>query len=67
VGLGIPFEERHSVVGIEDSSAGVVSIRLAGFTAFGLGGGNISEGGAAPLCHTFSNDFEGILKAIQSL
>jgi beta-phosphoglucomutase-like phosphatase (HAD superfamily) len=67
VGLGIPFEERHSVVGIEDSSAGVVSIRLAGFTAFGLGGGNILEGGAAPLCHTFSNDFEGILKAIKSL
>ena len=30
VGLGIPFEERNSVVGIDDSGAGVCSIRLAG-------------------------------------
>ena len=32
VGLGIPFERRHKVLGIEDSSAGVVSIKLAGFS-----------------------------------
>ena len=41
VGLGIPFEERHHVVGIEDSGAGVCSIRLAGFAAIGMAGGNI--------------------------
>ena len=36
VGLGIPFERRSRVVGIEDSSAGLVSIRLAGVAAIGL-------------------------------
>jgi beta-phosphoglucomutase len=32
IGLGIPLERRHKVIGIEDSSAGVVSIKLAGFS-----------------------------------
>ena len=50
VGLGIPFEARHTVVGIEDSGAGVCSIRLAGFAAIGVGGGNIASSGTAGLC-----------------
>jgi beta-phosphoglucomutase-like phosphatase (HAD superfamily) len=45
--LGIPPEET---IGIEDSSAGVVSIRLAGVAALGVEDGNIRTGGAAPLC-----------------
>lgn len=45
VGLGIPFEERESVVGIEDSGAGVCAIRIAGFPTVGLEGGNIRESG----------------------
>ena len=49
VGLGILPSERHRVVGIEDSGAGVVSIRLAGFAALGIAGGNIAQSGAAPL------------------
>jgi beta-phosphoglucomutase len=49
VGLGIAPEERHRVVGIEDSGAGVVSIRLAGFSAIGVGGGNIAKSGVRPL------------------
>jgi len=66
VGLGIPFEERNQVIGIEDSSAGVVSIRLAGFSAFGLSGGNIEDSGARPLCHAVYNDFESVLQEIRS-
>lgn len=50
VGLGIPFEERHHVVGIEDSGAGVCSIRLAGFTPVGIAGGNIEASGTGWLC-----------------
>jgi len=50
VGLGIPFAERHHVVGIEDSAAGVCAIRLAGFAAIGVSGGNIVAGGAQGLC-----------------
>ena len=43
VGLGIPFEKRHKVIGIEDSSAGVVSIKLADFSCVGISGGNIEQ------------------------
>jgi beta-phosphoglucomutase-like phosphatase (HAD superfamily) len=64
VGLGIPYEERHAVVGIEDSGAGVVSIRLAGFAAFGLAGGNIVESGTLPLCEAYVEGFEAILERI---
>ena len=51
VGLGIPPEEADRVIGFEDSSAGVVSIRLAGFAAVGVGGGNIAASGVRPLLH----------------
>lgn len=50
VGLGIPFERRHKVLGIEDSSAGVVSIKLAGFSCCGISGGNIEQAGVSELC-----------------
>jgi beta-phosphoglucomutase-like phosphatase (HAD superfamily) len=48
--LGIPFDQRAHVVGIEDSGAGVCSIRLAGFAVIGLSGGNIAESGTKALC-----------------
>ncbi|MDD6484258.1 MAG: HAD family phosphatase [Clostridiales bacterium] len=50
VGLGIPFERRHKVLGIEDSSAGVVSIKLAGFSCVGISGGNIEQAGMGDMC-----------------
>lgn len=50
VGLGIPFERRHKVIGIEDSSAGVVSIKLAGFSCVGISGGNIEQSGMSDMC-----------------
>ena len=49
VGLGIEPERRQRVIGIEDSGAGVVSIRLAGFAAIGIGGGNIEKSGTTPM------------------
>ena len=65
VGLGIPTEKRSRVIGIEDSSAGVVSLRLAGFAAIGLAGGNIKTSGAEPLlfakCHTLADALDIIL------
>jgi beta-phosphoglucomutase-like phosphatase (HAD superfamily) len=65
VGLGIPFEDRDHVVGIEDSGAGVCSIRLAGFTTIGISGGNIIESGTRGLCNHYCDTFEEILKIIQ--
>lgn len=51
VGLGIDPARRHHVVGIEDSGAGICSVRLAGFAAIGVEGGNIHDSGTASLCH----------------
>ncbi len=64
VGLGLEFSERHHVVGIEDSSAGIASIRLAGFVAIGIKDGNIIEGGTLGLCNHFCDSFEEILKIL---
>jgi len=49
VGLGIDRARRHRVLGMEDSGAGVISIRLAGFAALGITGGNLERSGAEPL------------------
>jgi beta-phosphoglucomutase len=64
VGLGLEFSERHHIVGIEDSSAGIASIRLAGFVAIGIKDGNIIEGGTLGLCNHFCHSFEEILKIL---
>ena len=61
VGLGISFEERNSVIGIEDSGAGICSIRLAGYPAIGMSGGNIEKSGTKGLCNYYCDSFEEIL------
>jgi beta-phosphoglucomutase-like phosphatase (HAD superfamily) len=65
VGLGIPFERRHSVVGLEDSGAGVCSIRLAGFATIGLAGGNIEESGTRALCDDYCGTLDDILEIVR--
>lgn len=65
VGLGIDPDRRQRVVGIEDSGAGVCSIRLAGFTTVGLAGGNINESGARPLCNFYAERLEEVLGFIE--
>ncbi|MCD7744617.1 MAG: HAD family phosphatase [Lachnospiraceae bacterium] len=50
VGLGITEDEKCHVLGFEDSSAGIMSIRLAGFAAVGIRGGNIHASGMDSLC-----------------
>jgi len=65
VGLGVDFKDRHSVVGIEDSGAGVCAIRLAGFPTIGFAGGNIIESGTRELCDHYCETFEEILKIIK--
>lgn len=64
VGLGIPFEDRFQVVGIEDSAAGACSIRLAGFTPIGVEGGNLKAGGGDALCHSIHADLASIRDAL---
>ena len=64
VGLGVPFSERDRVVGIEDSGAGVCSVRLAGFTTIGLAGGNIKSSGTEDFCGHYAEKLQDILKII---
>ncbi len=64
VGLGIPFEERSHVMGIEDSGAGVCSVRLAGYYTVGIGGGNILESGTRGMCNSYHETFEQIKELI---
>jgi beta-phosphoglucomutase-like phosphatase (HAD superfamily) len=61
VGLGIPLEQRHRVIGMEDSGAGVVSIRLAGFACVGMAEGNIVESGTEGLCSAICGNFTEVL------
>ena len=65
VGLGIGFDKRDGVIGIEDSGAGVCSVRLAGYTTVGISGGNIIPSGTLPVCSHYENDFAGIMKIIK--
>lgn len=64
IGLGISFEARNSVVGIDDSGAGVCSIRLAGFLTIGFAGGNILESGTKSLCNFHKHSFSEILEIL---
>jgi beta-phosphoglucomutase len=64
VGLGIPFDERHTVVGIEDSGAGVCAIRLAGFAAVGVAGGNIESSGTRGLCAAYCDSLTDVLPVL---
>lgn len=66
VGLGLPFEARNSVLGIEDSGAGVCAVRLAGFPTVGMAGGNILESGTQGLCQYYCATFEELLTIVQS-
>lgn len=64
VGLGIDPARRAHVVGLEDSGAGVCSIRLAGFACVGVAGGNISASGTAGLLHTLA---DGLPQALETI
>jgi beta-phosphoglucomutase-like phosphatase (HAD superfamily) len=64
VGLGLTTGGRNRVIGMEDSGAGVVSIRLAGFAAIGVGGGNIEKSGMRPLLFASCNTLADALPVI---
>ncbi len=67
VGLNVPESERSHIVGIEDSGAGVCSIRLAGFTVIGFDGGKIVKSGTKGLCSYFCKTFDEILELIKKV
>jgi beta-phosphoglucomutase len=64
IGLGIPFDERECVLGVEDSGAGVCAIRIAGFPTAGIAGGNIRESGTAALCQFWCEELKDVLHIV---
>jgi len=67
VGLNIAAADRQRVIGIEDSGAGIAALRLAGFAAVGLAGGNIAESGMMPLCNRHCSGLDEVLAYIEEL
>ena len=63
VGLGISRGEGGIMV-MEDSSAGVVSARLAGYPCIGMEGGNIRQSGVSCLCDGMYTDLLDALPRI---
>jgi beta-phosphoglucomutase-like phosphatase (HAD superfamily) len=64
VGLGIAFEDRGSVVGLEDSGAGICALRLAGVVPIGVAGGNIDASGTGALCRAVVPTLADVLPLI---
>lgn len=67
VGLGIAESERCHVLGIEDSGAGVCSVRLAGYVTIGFDGGNIDGSGTRALCNEYFSTFDQILDYVKKI
>jgi beta-phosphoglucomutase len=64
IGLEMTAGKRNRVIGLEDSSAGILSIRLAGFAALGIDGGNIRQSGMIPLLNGYYDNLMDALPAI---
>jgi beta-phosphoglucomutase-like phosphatase (HAD superfamily) len=62
IGLGMDRSLRHRVLGVEDSSAGVLAVRLAGYPCVGIAGGNIEQAGYGSLVLETAPDLERILE-----
>jgi beta-phosphoglucomutase-like phosphatase (HAD superfamily) len=64
IGLTVDRSNRQRVIGIEDSAAGVLAIRLAGFACIGLTFGNIAASGMRPLVAHECDSLEQALPTI---
>ncbi|MBQ8751484.1 MAG: HAD family phosphatase [Clostridia bacterium] len=63
IGLGMD-SEQGCVMALEDSSAGVVAARLAGYPCIGMEGGNIRQSGVTCLCADMCGDLLDVLPRI---
>lgn len=62
IGLGINPGEKDKILGIEDSGAGVCSLRLAGIPTIGVKDGNIEKSGLSSLCLGIYDDLDVVRK-----
>ena len=62
--MGLKIADPACVFGIEDSAAGVMALRFAGFPVVGLNSGNIAQSGADGLCVKKVDKLHEILKLL---
>lgn len=62
--MGLKIEDPEQVLGIEDSAAGVLSLRFAGFPVVGLNAGNIAQSGIDSLCYKKVDKLSEILELL---
>lgn len=62
--VALSMDNDFEVVGLEDSCAGVISLRLAGYNVIGIEGGNIEKGGLENLCCKSGIDLHQALEYI---
>jgi len=62
--MGLKVKDSTRVIGIEDSAAGVMALRFAGFPVVGLNSGNISQSGLDCLCYKKVDKLKEILELL---
>lgn len=64
--MGLGVEDKSRIVGIEDSAAGVMAIRLAGYAALGVAGGNLGQSGMLPFLYG-KKENDGLMALLPSI
>ena len=62
--IGLNVKNDSHTLCVEDSSAGVLSSRFAGFPVVGMNSGNIAKSGLDGLCHKKVNNFNEVLELL---
>lgn len=62
--MGLKVKNPEHVLGIEDSAAGAIALRVAGFPVVGLECGNIGDSGLDGLCYAKPDNLQQILDLI---
>ena len=64
IAMGLGVSNKSKAIVLEDSSAGLISAKLAGFDVIGFNDGNILASGMAEQSYAMVDSFEDILKII---
>lgn len=64
IGASLAGNDKRGVVVLEDSAAGVISARIAGYSVLGFNDGNIGKSGVSFLCERMIDTFDDALAFI---
>lgn len=64
--MALGVTDKSRIIGIEDSAAGVMSIRLAGFAALGVAGGNLNQSGMLPFLYD-KRENDGLMSLLPTI